>query len=46
MRKRHQKGSLKIRNGNWIAQWWDEGHRRNKVLGKIRKMTQSEAEAQ
>ena len=44
MRKRHQKGSLKIRNGNWIAQWWQEGHRRNKVLGKIRKMTKSEAE--
>ena len=44
MRKRHQKGSLKIRNGNWIAQWWQEGHHRNKVLGKIRKMTKSEAE--
>lgn len=44
MRKRHQKGSLKIRNGNWIAQWWQEGHRRNKVLGKIRKMAKSEAE--
>jgi integrase len=44
MRKRHQKGSLKIRNGNWIAQWWQEGHRRNKVLGKIRKVTKSEAE--
>ncbi len=46
MRKRHQKGSLKIRNGNWIAQWWQEGHRRNKVLGKTRKMTKSEAEDQ
>jgi hypothetical protein len=44
MRQRHQKGSLKIRNGNWIAQWWQEGHRRNKVLGKIRKVTKSEAE--
>jgi integrase len=44
MRKRHQKGSLKIRNGNWIAQWWQEGHRHNKVLGKTRKMTKSEAE--
>jgi integrase len=46
MRKRHQKGSLKTRNGNWIAQWWQEGHRRNKVLGKIRKMSKSEAEDQ
>jgi integrase len=26
------------------TQWWQEGHRRNKVLGKIRKMTKSEAE--
>jgi hypothetical protein len=44
MRKRHQKGSLKIKGGSWIAQWWEDGHRRNKVLGKRRKMTKSEAE--
>jgi integrase len=46
MRKRHQKGSLKIKGGSWIAQWWEDGHRRNKVLGKRRKMTKSEAEDQ
>src|SRR4029453_9031745 len=44
MRKRHQKGSLKIKGGSWIAQWWGDGPRRNRVLGKRRKMTKSEAE--
>lgn len=34
-RRRHQQGSLKITRGRWIAQWWEEGHRRNKTLGKV-----------
>ena len=42
-RKRHQQGSLKIVRGRWIAQWWEEGHRRNKLLGKASKVTKSQA---
>jgi hypothetical protein len=45
MRKRHQKGSLKTRNGNWSAQWGQEGHHRNTVPGKFQKMTQMERTA-
>jgi len=42
-RKRHQQGSLKTIRGRWIAQWWEEGHRRNKLLGKASKVTKSQA---
>jgi len=42
-RKRHQEGSLKIARGRWIAQWWEAGHRRNKLLGKVSKVTKSQA---
>jgi len=42
-RKRHQQGSLKKVRGHWIAQWWEEGHRRNKMLGSVSKMTKSQA---
>jgi integrase len=42
-RKRHQQGSLKVVRGRWIAQWWEEGHRRNKLLGKASKVTKSQA---
>lgn len=43
-RKRHQQGSLKVVRGRWIAQWWEDGHRRNKLLGKVSKVTKSKAE--
>ena len=43
MRKRHQDGSLKIVRGRWIGQWWENGHRRNKTLGKLLEMTKSQA---
>ena len=43
-RKRHQQGSLKVVRKSWIAQWWEEGHRRNKTLGKIKNMTKSQAQ--
>ena len=42
-RKRYQQGSLKVVRGRWIAQWWEEGHRRNKTLGKLSQMTKSQA---
>jgi integrase len=30
-------------NGSWIAQWWQDGHRRKKTLGKASKMTKAQA---
>ena len=42
-RKRHQQGSLKNVRGCWIAQWWEKGHRRNKILGNAGKITKSQA---
>lgn len=46
MRKRFQKGSVKPVKGKWIAQWWEDGHRRKRTLGRITKMTKSEAVAE
>ena len=43
-RKRHQQGNLKVVRGRLIAQWWEGGHRRNKVLGKVGKVTKSQAQ--
>jgi hypothetical protein len=43
MRKRHQQGSLKVIRGRWIGQWWEDGHRRNKMLGKVSSKTKSQA---
>ena len=48
-RKRYQKGSIRPRKHGkhkvWVAQWWEDGHRRSKVLGKCSSMPKSEAEA-
>jgi len=46
MRKRFQKGSLRRVNHSWIAQWWDQGHRRKLTLGRVREMTKAEAQTQ
>ena len=46
MRRGYQKGSLKIHRENWVAQWWQDGHRRNRVLGPVSKMTKSKARAE
>lgn len=46
MRKRHQKGSLTKAGGVWIAQWWENGHRRKKTLGRRSELTKSEARLQ
>ena len=43
MRRRHQNGSLLKVDGSWIAQWWQDGHRRKKTLGKASKMTKAQA---
>ena len=43
MRKRFQKGSLKNVDGSWIAQWWDDGHRRKRTLGRVSKMSKTQA---
>ena len=43
------KGSIRPRKHGkhkvWVAQWWEDGHRRSKVLGKCSRMPKSEAEA-
>jgi integrase len=47
MPKRFQKGSVKkIRRPAgwmWVGQWWEDGHRRNRVLGLVSEMTKTEA---
>src|SRR5262245_5333044 len=43
MRRRFQKGSIKKRKGVWIGQWWENGHRRNVVLGRVAQLTKAEA---
>jgi integrase len=49
-RKRYQNGSVKPRNHGrkkvWVAQWWENGHRRSKVLGPFSSMSRSDAQAQ
>lgn len=43
MRKRHQTGSLLKVGGKWIAQYWEDGHRRKKTLGKTSTVTKAAA---
>ena len=43
MRKRFQQGNLLKRNGSWVGQWWDGGHRRKRRLGCISQMTKAQA---
>jgi integrase len=42
-RKRYQRGSIKKRCGKWIGQWREDGRRKNRVIGDIRRMSKSEA---
>lgn len=44
MRKRHQKGTLKKEGISWVGQWWQDGHRRKKALGRIAEMTKTQAQ--
>lgn len=47
-RKRYMKGSVRPRKHGvakvWVAQWWEEGGRRSKVLGRCSEMTKGQAE--
>lgn len=48
-RKRFQKGTVGERKHGrrkvWVAQWWEDGGRRSKVLGKCSEITKAQAEA-
>jgi integrase len=43
-RKGFQKGSLCKRGKSWVAQFWDDGHRRKQTLGRCSEMTKAEAQ--
>ena len=45
MRKRFQKGSVKKVKGKWIGQWWDNGRRRNLMLGRVSEMSKAGAQS-
>jgi integrase len=44
MRARFQNGSLIKRGKTWVAQWWENGHRRKRKLGQLAKMTKTDAQ--
>jgi hypothetical protein len=44
MRRRRQNGCLSKVDGFWHAQYWEDGHRRKRSLGKCSKMTRTQAE--
>ena len=48
-RKRFLKGSVRPRQHGrrkvWVAQWWEDGCRRSKVLGKCSEISKSQADA-
>src|SRR5580658_4615993 len=46
MRRRYQQGSLKKFDGKWIAQWWEDGHRRKRTLGCVSKMAKAQARSE
>jgi integrase len=46
MRRRYQEGSLKNVDGVWIGQWWEDGHRRKRTLGRVSKVPKSQARAE
>ena len=48
MRKRFRKGSLIKRRRAygwiWVAQWWENGHRHNQMIGRVAELTKSKAQ--
>lgn len=46
MRRRYQEGSLKKVDGKWIAQWWEDGHRRKRTLGSSTSVPKAKARAE
>ena len=45
-RRRYQNGHLFKRGKSWVAQWWEDGHRRKKTLGLSSKMTKADAQGE
>lgn len=43
MRKRFQKGSLKVVDGSYVASWHQNGHRPSRTLGRVSQMSKAEA---
>ena len=43
MRRRHQRGTIKKFRGSWVGQFWEDGHRRSRTLGKASRLTKSQA---
>lgn len=43
MRRRYQEGSLKKVDGKWIAQWWEDGHRRKRTMGSVSSVPKAQA---
>lgn len=46
MRRRYQEGSLKNVDGDWISQWWEDGHRRKRTLGRVSVVPKAQARAE
>jgi len=46
MRRRYQRGSLKKVGKVWIGQWWEDGHRRKRTLGRVSQVPKSKAQAE
>jgi hypothetical protein len=46
MRRRYQEGSLKKVDGKWIAQWWEDGHRRKRTLGLVSMVPKAQARSE
>jgi integrase len=46
MRRRYQEGSLKKVDGKWIAQWWEDGHRRKRTLGSVSSVPKARARSE
>ena len=43
MRRRFQNGRVFVRGQKWVIDWWEDGHRRKKTLGRVSTMTKGEA---
>ena len=43
MRKRSQRGSLRKVASAWVAQWWEDGHRRSRTLGRMSDLSETKA---
>jgi integrase len=33
-------------DGNWVAQWWDDGHRKKRTLGRVSTVAKAKAQAE